>query len=221
MADEPACSGKAENSTIGFAFPAVNLKKVKSPFIIVPLPDVFLPFLGQIAVLWGQFENSFEAFFQAMCSANKATEDWRHFSFEQKHKLFRKEMQSSFALYPSIILCLSEILDDAERLQIKRNVLLHGSMKLELGRIATLHVIGHKKKQIIEEQYTAETLEDLCCELAHLAGRMGLLKPPLSSRYPLGLASQDRLFLQDFLMNNHPDRPNPTIPGGQPGSSRA
>lgn len=229
MADEPQNPLKQESITIAMGS-TIDLRKVRSPYAMVPLPETFLPFLAQIALLWGMFENSFDEFFHAMQSANNTTSpDWRRSKFEQKKKAFQQEAVLLFQSYPAIAALLTAILVDASELQATRNLLLHGdigvqfSVRTKDGKSVpdvTIFAAGVRKGQPVEGQFNGEKLEILFYDLAHLAGRMGTLKPGPNSVWP-PLASTDRSFLQDFLAKHHPSRATVATLQDPPQSSEA
>lgn len=156
--------------------------------------------------------------FIALLAANNDTsDDWQGKSYEQKAKAFATYAHSSFASNEGILIRLNEILADAKALQLKRNLLLHGSLGVSFameerdGKTVPSFVVrarGRRKGRTVEEHFTGEALEDLAYDLAHLAGRMDAFNSLwVEGRYYFQtLSSQDKSFLRDFLSSYHPDR---------------
>ena len=200
--------------------------KLRRPSTFVTLPPEFLSYLGQIAVLWGMFETSFEELLEALLKANVYDEKrWQGFSFEQKVELFKRELKKLFWCYPRISLYISQIINDAKSLQAKRNLLLHGNLIIEIKTKDDVYqppdiaivAVGRRKKQKIVERFTLEVIENLFFDLCHLGGRMAEFAHP-SEKFVPHVAWQDRCFLLDFLKNNHPAHTNPHMPPPPPGA---
>ena len=149
---------------------AINLAKSWIPMAYPLLPPEFIPFLAQIAIIWGMFENGFEEILATMFVANgQEAKGWQFFSFEQKQKLFKKEMKQIFWPYhPMIYLHLKLMLDDALRLQIRRNLLLHGKITIEVAGTdivsddrlrVSLIATGRRKKQTLTEKFNIDRIE--------------------------------------------------------------
>ena len=227
MTDTPGGRG-GQDTRIGAALLAfaadsgIDLRAVKSPNILLPIPPSMLPLLAQIALLWGFFERHFERMLVALLIANdQADTDWQRFSFEQKSKQLGKLAKALFAEHESLLTYVEEVLKDARTLQLERNLLLHGSLSINADpatRTFTIRAKGRKKGQTIEEVFTAESIRKLTYDLAHLAGRIAGFNPPwIEGSFPT-LSSPDKSFLRNFLSSNHPDHTSRATPSGQPQS---
>jgi hypothetical protein len=229
MSKSPKDSG-GNDTRIGAAFIAfaassgIELNKIKSPKIILPIPPSLLPFLAQIAVLWGFFERKSELLLIALLTANNDTSnDWQRFSFEQKCDSLKINARSSFAEHHSLLAYVSELLTDARVLQFRRNLLLHGNLSISAKKeegVITIKARGRKRGRPVEEIFTSESIKQLAYDLAHLAGRMASFSPPWLENFFPTLSSPDKSFLRDFLSSYHPDRTNPAIPDGPLRSSQ-
>lgn len=211
--DEPT-----EQVKIGFM--PLRAEKIKAPFTYAPLPPEFLGFLAQIAVIWGQYESLLNNMIAALCSCNGTNlePNWqRRLSYDQRASRFDDEIKATFKLHPFIYLHLKQITTDAAAIQIKRNVLLHGTIELE-ARIhnnnattpiqteLTLIATGRQKKQEVELRFGLDELESLFYELGHLAGRLNTFSPNAPGHLPqLPYVSwQDIYLVQDLLRKHHP-----------------
>ena len=190
--------------------------KARTPFTPFMIPDAFVPYLAQVAVLWGAFENDFEAFLQALFSANKTEpKGWRFWSFEQKNGFFLDQSRALFVSHPTALEHLTRISTDATPLQIKRNVLLHGHIWLKIitdeaaNPTVSLEATGRRKGRIIVENFTLDVLENLYFDLCHLNGRVTEFRRVDPDKSFPDVASPDRRFLLDFLFANHPAHSKP------------
>lgn len=223
MGNDPA----GEKDFIDLGAMSINLAKMRIPMAYPVLPPEFIPFLAQIAIIWGMFENGFEEILATMFRVNgQEAKAWQFFSFEQKQKLFKKEMRRIFWPYnPMIYLHLKAILDDALRLQIRRNLLLHGKIIIEVAGTDTvsddrlrvsLIATGRRKKQILIEKFNIDSIESLFCDLAHITGRIKEFAQPDATRSFLHFSWQDRCFLLNLLSKNLPAHARQQTPVPQP-----
>jgi hypothetical protein len=174
--------------------PPLRRDKIRQPFTWVPMPPEFSPVLGQIALLWGQFEKYLNDMLTALLSYNGTPiqQFWQsRLSYKQRTELFLAESAKTFACNPFLYLHFRQIISDAEAIQIKRNVLLHGTIEMEthihnttdtgeIGEVVVESKIvatGARKRQTIEMKFGFSELEDLFYDLGHLAGRLSTLNP--------------------------------------------
>lgn len=193
------------------------------------LPMAFMEYVAQIALIWGTFENGFERFLLTLLSANGTDPNIaRGFSFERKAELLRRGAKTLFSDRPFVLLHILALIDDAKRAQLERNLLLHGSLVIEvktkddpaLPPDVTIIAHGRRKKQDIYRRFTLEKVEDLYCDLAHLGGRIGEFLTP-SQAFLLHVAWQDRCFLLDLLKKHRQiHQPTPGMVEGQPAPFR-
>ena len=97
----------------------------------------------------------------------------------------------------------------------KRNLLAHGHLMTEItpaklttsGKAeAKLIAIGRLNGREVQEKFTADELDDLYYELAHLLGK--IVAVSTGHRRERGMSSQDISLLRAFLATNHPTFPN-------------
>lgn len=74
-----------------------NGAKTKRPMAIMPIPEPFLPFLGQRAVIWGEFERGFDEFLRALVKANGTTpkQGWQFLRFDQRQTSLKMNWASN------------------------------------------------------------------------------------------------------------------------------
>lgn len=215
---------------VGFRTPIINLLKAKGPIWIPPVDPEMPAFLGYIAICWGFFEYAFEHLLQAIINSNKSTKRWRGLSFEDKAKLFKKEMATYFAYCPNVALYFHALVSDANSFQHDRNLLLHGYLHLRLytkwiegeptAKSAIIATSRRKGRELAGE-FDTDKLETLYYNLANLAGRINRLSYPISLDMFPNASLQEILFLQEFQRLHYPLLPptNPTH-GTPPRSSQ-
>jgi hypothetical protein len=205
---------------------AIDSSKVKSPsLVMMAVPPEFFTTIGLVTTSWGQFETLFDSFLMALAKANALDDAWRNLNFRKRRKLFRDEMAKVFATAPDIISYIEAILDDTISIYVRRNLVVHGHLTVEVstktiagnatGTIRLL-CVGRYRGREIQRSLTWDELDDLFYEIAHLNGRLNVIS---TAQVP-SLSSSDRSLLQAFLSNNHPTYPIPTNLPLQPQSSR-
>ncbi|QOG17769.1 hypothetical protein [Bradyrhizobium sp. SEMIA] len=194
---------------------APPIRNLRGSIAWAPIPQEFLPSIGQIATIWAQFEASFMQMLKAMVVANGTQNDpWERIFFDKKLTRFRAEADCAFRYYPLIAIHLKRITSWAEFLQPRRNLIVHGKIDLRvivkhddpaMEPEATLYlqISGRdtKAKRDIVQLFSLSELEDLASDLAHLNGAICDFHYP-NPQVP-GLAWQDKLALLDFLRTNH------------------
>jgi hypothetical protein len=129
--------------------------------------------------------------------------------------LLGKEINKLFQTCPPILLYIQQIIDDAKGIQTKRNLLLHGSLVVRLTPDVVMFAKGRRKKQYVIEKFTQTDVENLCADLAHLAGRMGQFRDPPAD-FLLDASWQDRFFLLNLLRQHRPPPTDLPTDEGQP-----
>jgi hypothetical protein len=202
--------------------PAAMLRLHPTTFLM--LPNEFMLLISQIALLWGGFENDFGSVLAVMLRANGLDDAIaRGISFENKADLLRKECKKLFESQPAILNHIQQIIDSAKTIQIKRNLLLHGSLVIQITTKedmtqppdVTIFARGRRKKQNIIEKFTQADIENLAADLGHLAARMAQFKRPPVDFLP-DLSLQDRSFLLGLLHQHRPPPATPPTHEGRP-----
>jgi hypothetical protein len=150
----------------------IDTWKIKLPSVYIALPPEFINHVGGIVIAWGMFEKAFEDFLAAMIAeTGNAYKGWQFFSLEQKRGIFEVESKLCFSKCPVILTGLTALMEDTKPLQIKRNVLVHGSIILKIadGNPSLIATGSHKKQEVIEE-FTKDSIDDLYYEIIHAAG---------------------------------------------------
>lgn len=158
-------------------------------------------------IAWGIFDSAFVGLLTAMlrhAGTEAGYKGWEHFSFDRRLALFNDELSACFSHAPDLMARLTALSADSEPLQIKRNVLVHGQIALQIGphEEPRLTAVGrHRGRQIIET-FSTDQIDDLYYEIIHLAGRMvGFIWPDRVAWEP-PLPSQDKSALLDVLSKN-------------------
>jgi hypothetical protein len=185
------------------------------------LPQSMFVHIGQIAVVWGEFENRVADYLVTVIKANGTEQKGQQFySFEQKANWAKDETQKCFSCRPRIALRVISILDLALALQVKRNFILHGNIVLKIDVVekegkqaarASLVTTKRHKKQVVTNTYTDEEIEMLSYDIGELAGIMNDFMSPQGKWASLMISWQDRLFLQAFLSNSPPPHSIPAM----------
>lgn len=190
--------------------------RAPKPFRAVPIPDIFCPWIGKIAVTWSFFENAFDNYLLALTRANGGPpeREWARQNFKKRNQLFRILCQSVFSGHPAVIEKLCSVSIDAKEVQWQRNFILHGKMHSVLEAVhkrsdlADLHIEAtlfsrsrHDGKDMTIS-FDERGLEDLFYKIAHVSGRLEELS--MLDANLQGLTSDDKSRLRDFLAANHP-----------------
>lgn len=190
----------------------IDLGRVKSPWFVPPITADFGTGIGKVALVWASFEHEIDSFLTALVKATKYTSstDWKRQRYAKRAELFRKSSQLAFEKAPSVLRYIDSLQGRAANLQPKRNILAHGRLKCVLEVIgpdinnleitATLHAQDDRSKETLI--FTAESMEGLYYDLAHLSGltfRLNDLNNP-----PEQIALPDKSLLRDFLQAHHP-----------------
>src|SRR5258708_4667818 len=171
----------------GIPLTIIDTWKLKLPSVYIALPSEFLNHVGGIVIAWGMFEKSFEDLLAAMIAeSGNVYKGWQFFSFEQKRGIFELEAKLCFSQCPVILASLFALMEDTKPLQIKRNVLVHGTIVLKIeAAIPLLMATGRHKGQEVTETFTKDSIDDLYYEILHAAGRMHqFVNPDLSPFVP-------------------------------------
>jgi hypothetical protein len=210
-----------------FEFHGISIDswKTKSPSLFMAVvPPEFFTTIGLVATSWGQFETLFDNFLAGLVKAHALDDTWRKLKFRKRRKLFRDEMAKAFAAAPAIVSYIEPILDDTDSIYVRRNLVVHGHLSVEVstetidgksGGTIRLLCVGRYRGREIRQSFMWGELDDLFYEIGHLNGRLHVLS---TAQVP-SLSSSDRSLLQAFLSSNHPTYPIPTNLPPQPQSS--
>ena len=157
--------GGAKPADVGFTI--IDTHKVKLPSVYIMLPPEIIGELGGIVVAWGLFEQSFMDFLGAVIAENGTTHKrpWKFFPFDKRREMFEAEAAKCFASEPDILSRLTLLMDQTKPLQIKRNLLVHGSFVLRIDADPAIIVKGEHKKQEVTETFTRGGVNDLYYEI--------------------------------------------------------
>lgn len=193
-----------EGHTVIESFSYDIAKGARSPIASVPLPQEFFPYLGQISVCWGAFENDFDNFIQAMLnSANRTLEsDWRFRALRVRVRKFNELVDDCFSDKAGVRGILKEISHDTIFLQRKRNVLLHGKIHI--------HLYGGKAKLVAQDRkgvykFSHDDIIKLFYDISCLWGRIVIIcmNPGDSQKWP-PITCEEKDFFTKWVRKNHP-----------------
>jgi len=188
----------------GFSFSIIDTWKLKLPSVYLALPPEFINHVGGVVIAWGMFDKAFEDFLTAVLAhTGNAYKGWQFFSFEQRRGIFETELPLCFAEAPTIMALLKDLIADSYPLQIKRNVLVHGTITLQINPERPLLIAtGKYKKQEITETFTSDQIDDFYYAIIHLAGRMAQFVRPDAVGFVPPLPSTEISLLQAVLSKN-------------------
>jgi hypothetical protein len=200
MADNSNPDAPKDSIPEGISLAIIDTWKLKLPSVYIALPPEFLNHVGGIVIAWGMFEKSFEDFLSAMIAeSGNVYKGWQFFSFEQKRGIF-DETKLCFSQCPVILASLSALMEDTKPQQIKRNVLVHGTIVLKIeAAIPSLMATGRHKGQEVTETFTKDSIDDLYYEIIHAAGRMHQFVNPDLNPFVPPLPSPEISILQAVL----------------------
>lgn len=212
---------RSQSKTITRTAPGIkvmsyNKTRAPRPFRAVPIPDIFCPWIGKIAITWSFFENSFDNYIVALTRANGGPpeQEWARHNFKKRNSLFRRLSKSVFEKSPFLSEKLLSISSDAKEAQWQRNFLLHGKLHCVLKAVhndpllsdlhieATLFANSRHNGKDTTISFDELGLENLFYSIAHISGRLEEMSTPEAELK--GLASNDKYLLRDFLIANHP-----------------
>lgn len=208
-----------ESKPVSITSNIIDRFKLRHPSIVQLLPqDFFLP-IANVTVAWGFFEAAFEQALAAMTMSNGIPDDdWRGFSFRRRRGLFDELLDATFPADPSVVALGRAVVRDSEPLYAKRNLVVHGRMAMEISvdngaQIVRLQCVGRFKRKELRDAFTADQLDDLYYQIAHLHGRLavmmdGNLGPPVTS--------PGTQTLQAFLTTNRQTDPTASTPPSPP-----
>lgn len=186
------------------------------------IPAVFPAEIGKITFAWSFFETAFEGALEALGAANSVPEDkWRGWSFRRRRTMFWELLNKSFADCPTVLTCGETIATHGARLYLKRNLIVHGKLEMELineggVQLVKLRCTGRQNRRPVTESFTADQLDNLFYEIAHLMGHLNCLLTG-----DVGLpTSPERQKLEAFLKTNHPFGPIPRMHAPPPPTSQ-
>jgi hypothetical protein len=215
MTDRP--QEEKQTTPLSIAFNIIDRWKLKQPSCLPLLPPEFFPAIGKVATAWGMFETLFDNLLIALMKGGGSTDEkWRGLSFRKRRNLCRKKMHEVLSQCPKAIADVDAALTGSESLYPKRNLIVHGRMStcfktsVKDGERITeisLECAGRYSGNEVREVFTADELDDLYYEIAHLCG---LINSVSTASLGLPQASPEIQTLRDFLSNNHPTYPNPT-----------
>lgn len=169
----------------------IDTYKIKQPFLIPLLPEVFQPLIGRILISWSVFEVMFDDFLGVLKDANNTTLTVSGSSFRKRKQRFRQEMLVAFAEMPDVIRYCNNILEDSESPYMKRNLVAHGRLETSFRTIddngslrseIRLHCRGQYRGKEIIREFSSDELDDVFYELGHLSGRLNAIKS--SAKFP-------------------------------------
>jgi hypothetical protein len=186
------------------------------------LPADFVPAIGKLAVAWGFFEDAFDRFLEMLATAEGVHEDkWRGLSFRRRRKLFSKLIACALGDCPSAIQLGAEIVRDSEPAYQNRNIVVHGRLSTGFTNhdgspIVSLVCVGRANRKEVQSDFTADQLDDMFYDIAHLSGRLHLLE---TGNLPLPPSSPEIPRLLAFLSTNRQPDPKLPMPQTPPRSS--
>jgi len=147
---------------------------------IVPFDEGCAELIGEIVIYWGAFEVRMDALMSHVfdITGKRPNPNWRKQPFGERKKLFRKLMREyTSRMFPSLTKKFDEIMDVADDLQIKRNIVSHGYYQTaaspsDAAGVSKPVIIatGEKQKQFIT--INVETLGQLWHDISHLVGEL-------------------------------------------------
>jgi hypothetical protein len=180
----------------------------RKPIHFLPIPPRWMPYLAQIALGWGRYEQIRDRILEKSFieSRTEAPKSLRSLKGKKRHALFRSQIDLVFELDSPVHSFLHELTDNAIVIQGKRNALLHGEVSLLLAPKPHLLVHDHKRDGSVEvHRFYDETLKTLAIDLMQLNGNIEGLKPP--SYAGLMLSSRDKSKLQRLCAKDFPPLP--------------
>ena len=201
----------------------IDTWKLKRPSCLPLLPPQFFPAIGKVAYAWGTFETLFENLLIAVMKASgNPNENWRRITFRKRRTLCQHKMREVLDQCPAAIADIDKALTGSESSYLKRNLVVHGKMGVRLHtseqngvQIAAtiLQCTGRYNGQDLMQEFTVDDLDDLYYEIAH---HSGLINAVCTADLGLPQSSPETQLLRDFLSNNHPTYPNPTMLAPRP-----
>jgi hypothetical protein len=182
-----------------------NEAKIKSPSWAPLIPSEFWPYVGQLAVCWGGFENQMNELISALLRATEIdASGWERASFKKRRGMCLKLTAMNFADHPEIIAHIRKAIVVAANVHWRRNLILHGDVTCRVTGTAqrphvTLEACGRHNGKDRILNYTAGQIEDLFYEVIHATA---LLRFGPGDLEALRLASRDTQTLRDFAALN-------------------
>lgn len=143
---------------------------------ILPLDLNVSALIGRVTAYWGYYETMFNQLLgQMLAAAERAELNWHLRSFAKRTDLARELMdQVVFPLADEQAKRrIRGCLDRAGDLQWRRNVIVHGNLRMNIGprsSAATFHAEGTHKSKKVTVPLDPANLQKLWHDIAHLAG---------------------------------------------------
>lgn len=175
----------------------------------LPILKAWMPYLAQIALLWGVFELRRDKFLEKMFVASGTTppNSWRGRKGKKRHDLFLQQVDLIFDEDSELRAYFHQLVTDAISIQTKRNAILHGEVSLTFNPAATLLVNDYKPDGSLEVlEFDGTALKELFYDISLLAGGFSRVSPP----YMMGpkLSSRDISTLQRVWAKGPKTPPN-------------
>jgi hypothetical protein len=193
----------------------LNQAKVRAPFTVPPLNERILFSVGQIAAWWSLYEQHFEDVLSRLVQMNGTDNpDWRtRLRGRKRRKKFKDEAATCFAGHPDLLAYVNAIKEDADRLAVRRNALLHGKIRYHYQYKANTQTLTWWIEATSDDGtfgFTEDGLETFAYEIGHLTGRIQSLVRPDDGDH--GFSSPDIQKLLDFEARSRPSPPTPSTP---------
>lgn len=190
-----------------------TIAKRKGHYSQIPMFQEWLPYLGQIFLLWGSFEQKSTTLLETMILGTDYAPDrrWKKLRGEKRQRFFLEQVDRTFPKGSGINKYLHELISDSITVQQKRNVMLHGTVHLVLGPDPHMVAEGTTKDGLPECHELREAdIKLLFYEMSHLVGRFITLLPPF--REAAQLSSDDISMLRELWSKAHPPTSEPHQP---------
>jgi hypothetical protein len=196
-----------------------------TPFETSMLPINWSSYVGFITVLWGDFETRMDELTEKLAAENKIVlpHKWNIQDFKKRRKLFLDMARTLFAGQKTLIDYCELLIQDAIKLHLPRNMLVHGRLHGGmLGQDYLLVAELERAGQTYRANFQEPELLTMYHEIANLVGRLRfLLNPDDSPRKPQPFSSQEKQFLRGLRLNNHQTPATDPTPSAPPESSQA
>jgi len=147
---------------------------------IIPFDDGCAERIGEIVIYWGAFEVRMDALITHIfqVSGKNPNPKWRKLPFGERKKLFRKVIDEYTALmFPHMTAKFDEIMNMADILQTKRNIVAHGYYEILPGEKnsdgeVTPRIVATGDAQKGSIEINTQTVNQLWHDISHLVGEL-------------------------------------------------
>ena len=213
------------DTTADFSFDIRFLETGKRSVMLF-LPQSFHASIGLIVAYWGNFEVLFDQCLAALLEAEQThgrTRDagkWKTQSFNRRSRLFRQVCEDWKPRKPEAASRFLNLLDTAVDLQLKRNMIAHGTYSYRLLPMSSTAsaCYAYSERSSRKILFDEGILKKLYHDISHLTADLleAFQKIGSIDGYPFRLVQDDAL-LRLYRETVHPWNPDPSL---RPASSQ-